>query len=275
LSDLDDSNISEQRLEFENEQLKEEFNEAEDLIRMVTQEVTILNREQRTIEEELRFVKQQMKPVQSAAAMILPPEIFQIDMERGRIDERIRQLRRIKDALVSQENISEEINNIEKQISTLQNEVNDVEENIDFEQSSNFLTANMNEYLKLINTWNQGDISLRLKERSFSFFAGSNKVNSLSATMRMYFLASYNYGLLSLSNKEQYHYPNFSILEFPANFVDGALNIEVRNLENFVLEPFVELVSQEGMENTQVIAVGRAFEGLENVHRIELTQVWS
>ena len=29
------------------------------------------------------------------------------------------------------------------------------------------------------------------------------------------------------------------------------------------------------MQNTQVIAVGRAFEGLENVHRIELTQVWS
>lgn len=275
LSDLDGSNISEQRLEFENEQLKEEFNEAEELFRMVTQEVATLNREQRTLEEELRFIKHQMQPVQSAAAMILPPEIFQIDMEKGKIYERIRQLRRIKDALNLQENISEEINNIEKQISTLQNEVNEVEENIDFEQSSNFLTANMNEYLKLINTWNQGDISLRLKERSFSFLAGANKVNNLSATMMMYFLAAYNYGLLSLSNKEQYHYPNFSILEFPANFVDGAQNIEVRNLENFVLEPFVKLVSQEGMSNTQVIAVGRAFEGLENVHRIELTQVWS
>ena len=60
LSDLDDSNVSEQRLEFENEQLKEESNEAADLIRMVTQEVATLNREQRTIEEELRFIKHQM-----------------------------------------------------------------------------------------------------------------------------------------------------------------------------------------------------------------------
>lgn len=275
LSDLDDSNISEQRLEFENEQLKEEFNEAEDLIRMVTQEVATLSREQRTIEEELMFVKHQMKPVQSAAAMILPPEIFQIDIEKGKIYERIRQLRRIKDALGLQENISEEINKIEEQISSLQNEVNEVEENIDFEQSSNFLVANMNEYLELINTWNQGKVSLRLKERSFSFLVGANKVNSLSATMMMYFLAAYNYGLLSLSNKEQYHYPNCTILEFPANFVDGSKNIEVRNLENFILEPFVKLVNQEGMENSQVIAVGRAFEGLENVNRIELTQVWS
>jgi len=273
--DLDDSNMSEQRLEFENEQLQEEFKEAQDLISMVRRDVVRLNVEQRNIEEELSFVKQQMKPVQSAAAMILPPEIFQIDMERGRIYERIRQLNRIKDALGLQENISEEINNIEKQISTLQNEVNEVEENIDFDQCSNFLTANMNDYLKLINAWNQGEISLRLKERSFSFFAGTKKVNSLSSTMMMYFLAAYNYALLSLSNKEQYHYPNFSILEFPANFVDGSQNVEVRNLENFVLEPFVDLANQEGMQNTQVIAVGRAFDGLENVHRIELTHVWS
>ena len=196
-------------------------------------------------------------------------------MEMGRIHERIRQLNRIKGALSLQENISEEINNIEQQIITLQKEIAKEEESIDSEQCSNFLTAQMNDYLKLIIAWNQGDISLRLKEKSFSFFAGRDKISNLSSTMMLYFLAAYNYALLSLSNKEQYHYPNFSILEFPGNFVDGAQNIEVRNLENFVLEPFVELVSQEGMQNTQVIAVGRAFEGLENVHRIELTQVWS
>ena len=272
---LDDSNMSEQRLEFEKEQLQEEFKEAQDLISMVSRDVVRLNEEERTIEEELSFVKQQMKPVQSAAAMILPPEIFQINMERGRIYERIRQLNRIKDALSLQENISEEINNIEQQIITLQKEIAKEEESIDSEQCSDFLTAQMNDYLKLIIAWNQGDISLRLKEKSFSFFAGRDKISNLSSTMMLYFLAAYNYALLSLSNKEQYHYPNFSILEFPGNFVDGAQNIEVRNLENFVLEPFVELVSQEGMQNTQVIAVGRAFEGLENVHRIELTQVWS
>jgi len=93
--------------------------------------------------------------------------------------------------------------------------------------------------------------------------------------MMMYFLAAYNYGLLSLSNKGQYHYPSFSILEFPANFVDGSQSVEVRNLENFILQPFIDLLTQEDMHNAQVIAVGRAFEGLENVHKIELTEVWS
>ena len=274
--DLDDSNMSEQRLEFENEQLQEEFKEAQDLISMVRRDVIRLNEEERTTEEELSFVKQQMKPLQSAATMVLPPEIFQIDMEMGRIHERIRQLNRIKGALSLQDNLSGEIDNIDNQINALQDEVNEVDKSIDFEQCSNFLTEKINSYLRLIDGWkNQGDISLRLKERSFSFLAGTKKISSLSSTTMMYFLAAYNYALLSLSNKDQYHYPSFSILEFPANFVDGAQNIEVRNLENFVLEPFVELVSQEGMQNTQVIAVGRAFQGLENVHRIELTQVWS
>jgi hypothetical protein len=276
LLNLSDSNMSEQRLEFENEQLQEEFKEAQELIDMVSSDVVRLNVEQRTLEEEISFIRQQMVPMQSAAAMVLPPEMFQIDMERGKIYERIRQLNRIKDALNSQGNISEEITNIEKEINTLQNEVNEVEENVDFDQCSNFLTEKMNFYLESIDGWkNQGEISLRIKERSFSFFAGTRKINSLSSTMMMYFLAAYNYGLLSLSNKEQYYYPSFSILEFPPNFVDGSQNVEVRNLENFILQPFIDLLSQEDMQNAQVIAVGRAFEGLENVHRIELTEVWS
>ena len=273
--DLDDLNMSEQRLEFENEQLQEELKEAQDLISMVSRDVVRLNVEQRTLEEELSFVKQQMKPVQSAAAMVLPPEIFQIDMEMGRIHERIRQINRIKGALSLQDNLSDEIDKIDNQINTLQDEVNEIDKSIDFDQCSNFLTEKMNSYLRLIDGWkNQGDISLRLKERSFSFFAGTKKISSLSSTMMMYFLAAYNYALLSLSNKEQYHYPSFSILEFPANLVDGSQSIEVRNLENFVLEPFIDLLTQEDMRNVQIIAVGRAFDGLENVHKIELTQVW-
>ena len=276
LLNLSDSNMSEQRLEFENEQLKEEFKEAQELISMVSRDVVRLNAEQRTVEEEISFIDQQMKPMQSAAAIVLPPEMLQIDMERGKIYERIRQLNRIKDALNSQGNISEEIANIEQEIETLQNEADEVEENIDFDQCSNFLTEKMNCYLESIDGWkNQGKISLRIKERSFSFFAGTRKINSLSSTMMMYFLAAYNYGLLSLSNKEQYCYPSVSILEFPANFVDGSQNVEVRNLENFILQPFIDLLDQEEMQNAQVIAVGRAFEGLENVHRIELTEVWN
>lgn len=50
---------------------------------------------------------------------------------------------------------------------------------------------------------------------------------------------------------------------------------KVADKENFVIEPFIELCSREGFEDLQVIATGSAFEGLEGVHRIDLSEVWA
>jgi hypothetical protein len=138
----------------------------------------------------------------------------------------------------------------------------------------------MNTYLNLIkrenpNSWTQGEIGLRLKDKNFRFTVGANKASILGATMMLYFLPAYNYALLSLSKKERYHYPGLTILEFPASFSDGSKSVEIKDHENFILKPFIDLVKEEGMQSTQVIAVGRGFEGLENVHRIELTRVWA
>ena len=78
-----------------------------------------------------------------------------------------------------------------------------------------------------------------------------------------------------MSRQENFHYPGLSILEFPASFSDGSTKVKVQDLENFILEPFINLVNAEDMQDTQIIAVGRAFENLEKVHRVELRKVWS
>jgi len=276
---LNEGNASEQRLDFEIEQLRDENQEAQELVSVVHSELESLIAHQRLIDEEVTYVQHQMRPTQVAAAAILPPEISQIDMDLGRIQERMRQLERIKSALELQENLSERISQIESEISVLEIEVARSSQEISFERSSSFLVAQMNTYLNSIkfknpNSWTQDEIGLRLKEKSFVFTAGQNRASSLGATLTLYFLAAYNYALLSLSNNEKYHYPGLSILEFPANFADGSKDVIVRDHENFILEPFINLVNQADMQNTQVIAVGRAFEGLQNVHRVELNQVW-
>jgi hypothetical protein len=48
----------------------------------------------------------------------------------------------------------------------------------------------------------------------------------------------------------------------------------VDDKENFVVEPFIELTGSEGMEGTQFIAAGSAFENLKGANRIELKKVW-
>ena len=276
---LNEGSASEQRLDFEIEQLRGENQEAQELVEVVHSELESLISHQRLIDEELTYIQRQMRPTQIAAAAILPPEISQIDMDLGRIQERMRQLERVKIALELQEDLSEQISQIESEIRVLEVEVARASQEINFERSSSFLVDQMNTYLNTIklknpNSWTQGEVGLRLKERSFAFTVGKNRVSSLGATMTLYFLAAYNYALLSLSNDEKYHYPGLSILEFPANFADGSKNVIVRDHENFILEPFIDLVSQKCMQNTQVIAVGRSFEGLQNVHRIELNHVW-
>jgi hypothetical protein len=51
---------------------------------------------QRSIDEELTYVQHQMRTAQAAATAILPPEISRIDMDLGRIQERMRQLKESK-----------------------------------------------------------------------------------------------------------------------------------------------------------------------------------
>jgi hypothetical protein len=61
------------------------------------------------------------------------------------------------------------------------------------------------------------------------------------------------------------------MLDFPANLEDRAA---IADKENFILEPFVDLLQKKEMKGCQVIAAGRSFKGLNRVHAIELEEVW-
>ena len=87
----------------------------------------------------------------------------------------------------------------------------------------------------------------------------------------LYFLLAYHYGLMSLTSVPECRYPGFVMLDFPAEMIDGS---SVADKENFVLEPFIRLLNQDGMEGMQLIAAGSAFEGIEEVNRIELREIW-
>jgi hypothetical protein len=103
----------------------------------------------------------------------------------------------------------------------------------------------------------------RLDVRSFNVFFPDGDSPPFASFPR----CPYHYALLSLTPKPSCHYPGISILDFPPE-LDG---VSVSDTENFVLEPFVNLLSQQP---GQVIAAGSAFAGLEGGNRIELSRVW-
>jgi hypothetical protein len=78
---------------------------------------------------------------------------------------------------------------------------------------------------------------------------------------------------MELTNVESCHYPGFAVLDFQAKLDDMTAGIG-KDQENFVVIPFIRLLSQEGMEITQLIVAGNAFEGLEGAHRVQLTRIW-
>ena len=271
-----ESLASEQRLDFEIEQLQAETKEAQELVEVVSQELKALRYQQQSTDEEINYIQRQMRIVQATAAAIMPPEISRIDMDLGRIQEQLRQIGRIERALEFKENLSEQISEIEKEVNDLEIEVAQLSQSINYEDASSYFSDQMNTYLNAIkarnpNSWKLGRVNFILKDKSFKFTVGNSNLSNLGATMTLYFLPAYNYALLSLSNISKYSYPGLSILDFPATFGDGTPR---QATENFILEPFIALTEKNKKNNTQVIAVGSAFEGLENVHRVELTHVW-
>ena len=50
---------------------------------------------------------------------------------------------------------------------------------------------------------------------------------------------------MNLTDKEGCHFPGLTILDFPAKLEDGT---QIKDKENFVVVPFVELLAREGME---------------------------
>jgi hypothetical protein len=80
---------------------------------------------------------------------------------------------------------------------------------------------------------------------------------------------AYHYGLLRLSDKAERHYPGLSVIDLPAEF-SGE---EVEDKENFIVQPFIDLLAQEEYRGAQLIITGASFKDLDGVHRLHLTTV--
>jgi hypothetical protein len=134
----------------------------------------------------------------------------------------------------------------------------------------------MNTYLNKLSeanrdSWLVGEVSVQLQEKAFRIRVGqSDWQNKLGGTLTLYFLLAYHYPLISLMRFPESHFPGLLLIDFPAE-VEGT---SVADKENFVVEPFIDLLSQEGMENYQMVAAASGFFGLERAHRVELTKVW-
>jgi hypothetical protein len=73
-----------------------------------------------------------------------------------------------------------------------------------------------------------------------------------------------------LSNKLDCHYPGFCIIDVPGEFSGEA----IADKENFIVQPFVELMKQDDFSGVQLIMTGAAFENLAGAEFQRMTEIY-
>ena len=263
------------RLAFERDRLNGEIAEANELITVLERDSSSLKSEYVTAEARLRTLERELEPSRTALGALVQQQVSAVDTELGRLSERERQVGRVHDAMALTAKIDAKIRELEDQIEPLERAVDRQKSNADFGAAAGALEDGMNAYLNAINkhrpgTWQHGAVRIDLSRREVRFRVGRARWNSaLGGTDSLYFLMAYHYGLLALSVEAERHAPGLCIIDMPGEFAGQA----VADTENFIVQPFIELLERDALHGAQLIITGASFAGLDNVHLQSLHHV--
>jgi hypothetical protein len=264
------------RLRFEHERLSGEIKEAEELAGVLNRDAKRVAEEIRESQEFLRMVENDLAPTRLAVSSLAQESVSAIDVALGELNERQRQIGRLSGALELGQALTKQISDIEKEIEPIQARVEEALRATDFGEAESRLSDGMNEYLQAINrlkpnAWPHNPVTVDVSRSTFRIRVGSRRWDkALGGTDTLYFLMAYQYGLLTLSDKSGCNYPGFAIIDVPGEFSGEA----VEDKENFIVQPFIDLLAQESFAGAQAIITGAAFTGLQGVTLKRLTAVF-
>jgi hypothetical protein len=263
------------RLRFEQERLEGELKEADDLLDVLRRDVEKQASETRSAEEVLQRIEVELGPARQAVAALAQADVSAIDVALGQAAERAKQMGRVTAALELGKSLTAQVQAVEDKIKPLAERVDESVRAIDFDEAAQWLEDGMNAYLEALNrerpqTWKHSRVEVDLTRTSVSFRIGRKKwQGALGGTDSLYFLMAYNYGLLSLSPRPQTHYPGLAIIDVPGEFSGESIG----DKENFIVQPFIDLLKGEDYDGAQLIITGAAFTGLADVHVQALNKV--
>ncbi len=267
--------LGEVRLQFEQDRLNAELLEAGELIAILERDVDKQTEASRDADEALQTIEVELAPARRAVAAVAQADVSAIDVALGKAAERQRQMDRVAAALELGKSLTEQVQALEDEIKPLQEKVDEANRSIDFNAAAQTLEDGMNAYLAALNvqrpdTWKHNVVEVDISKSSTSFRVGRKRwQGALGGTDSLYFLMAYQYGLLSLSPVAGMHYPGLSIIDVPGEF-SGE---EVKDSENFIVQPFINLLAQAAFEGAQLIITGASFAGLQGVHTQKQTHV--
>jgi hypothetical protein len=264
------------RLRFERERLVGEITEADELSVVLERDAKRLADQIRESQEQLLMVENELAPARDAVSALAQDAVSAIDVALGELSERQRQIGRLKTALELGQELTNKVAAIEKDIEPIQARVDNAMRATDFGEAESRLSDGMNEYVQAINrlrpgAWPHNPITVDVTRWGFRMRVGSRQWDKvLGGTDTLYFLMAYQYGLLALSDKQDCHYPGLSIIDVPGEFSGEA----VEDKENFIVQPFIDLLARDSFRGAQAIITGAAFTGLQGANLKRLTKIF-
>jgi hypothetical protein len=263
------------RLRFERERLAGELAEADQLIIVVGREQEKQAALLTTAESELQAIERELVPTRTVMAALVQDGVTALDIALGQVDERYRQIDRVDAALAVGADLTRQIAALQKAITPLEESVANAADAQDFDAAAGLLEDGMNAYLVALNqlkpdTWRHNLVRVELSGRQFRILVGRRPwAKALGGTDSLYFLMAYHFGLLKLSPIAGCHYPGLSIIDVPGDFLGEAIG----DKENFIVQPFIDLLNTEQFDGAQLIITGASFKGLQGGHFERLTTV--
>jgi len=196
-----------------------------------------------------------------------------LDRETGKITAELQQLDRILRSLRTREEINARTVQLEEEIAALDAEIKRMTPHINYGELGDLLSDRMNDYLNAVNAdsvsrWKTGRVSVSLRKDSFDLFLDKQPWTIRAGGTANYIVQiAYHYALLSLTKDNRYNYPGFLMMDFPPHFAKAD---DLRDSENYLLKPFVELCGRAEMKGAQAIIAGRAFDNLAGANVIRL-----
>ena len=194
------------------------------------------------------------------------------DIEIGILEERLRILTTFYEKI--NENLDKK-NELSKGMHKHYDYVKNIGRNLEIDKKLKMVAEKMNEYLDClnkvnVNTWNHGEVRILHNRKTLTFMIGRTNWNAaLGGTDSLYFCLAYQYSLLALSHHSEFNIPPFLMIDLPPD-IKGEHNNED---DDFIMEPFRQLMEIESHSNCQVIFAGNIM-NTELVKPYTLTKIY-
>lgn len=275
---LGDSEIPEelakQRVDYERTRLAAELSEATELTAKAKSQTQDARKQIQRLETEIGDVERRLAPARQSLSALVEGSISALDNKLGAISERSKQLRRLTTIFSDKKEIEERLTVLEAELKPIYERGREISQGLDYSGRASWLENGMNDYLTAIKSlepqsWPHQAVNLYLSASTATFRVGNRRWDvSLGGTASLYYFMAYHFGLLTLMDHKPTRMPGFSMIDFPADFA----GTKIGDSEDFVVQPFIDLLAQEGYENCQLIITGASFSSLSGVNRIDLVE---